>query len=114
MGRDRREAKIRRSVKIPDSFCLGAHKVTVQKGVRLKDAYGMWHDQKKLIQLAKPKADWGEHFALMVFFHELTHAMLEHMGRGDLSEQEHFVDGLSECLTQFHMTQESKPLGKDA
>jgi biotin carboxylase len=93
-------------VKIPDSFQLGAHTVKVQKDARLKDAYGQWHDHKKLIQLRKPSADWGEHFALMVFFHELTHAMLEHMGRGDLSEQENFVDGLSECLTQFHMTQQ--------
>ena len=101
-------------MKIPDSFCLGAHRVNVQKNVRLKDAHGMWHDEKKLIQLAKPKADWGENFALMVFFHELTHAMLEYMGRADLSAQEHFVDGLAECLTQFHMTQESKPLGTDA
>ena len=97
-------------VKIPDSFKLGAHTIKVEKGARLKDAHGQWHDHKKLIQLAKPKADWGEHFALMVFFHELTHAMLEHMGRGDLSQEEHFVDGLSECLTQFYLTQESKPV----
>ncbi len=93
-------------MKIPSSFKLGAHTVKVKLGARLKDCYGQWHEDKKLIELVKPKPDWGEHFAAMVFHHELVHAMLEHMGRGDLSEQEHFVDGLAECLTQFYETKE--------
>ena len=91
-------------MKIPHSFHLGAHEIKVQHVPRLKDAYGMWHEQKKLIQLVKPKPDWSDNFALQVFWHEAVHAMLEHMGRGDLSEQEHFVDGLSEALTQIHLS----------
>ena len=91
---------------IPDTFQLGAHKIKVQKDVRMRGAYGMWHEQKKLIQLAKPKKDWSEHFALQVFIHELTHAMLEQIGRGDLSQDENFVDGLSESLTQYLITKE--------
>lgn len=89
---------------IPNSFQLGAHTITVQKNARTKDAYGLWHEQKKLIQLAKPRADWSEHFALQVFWHEACHAILEYMGRGDLSQQEHFVDGLSEALTQLQLS----------
>ena len=89
---------------IPNSFQLGAHVIKVQKDAKMKDAYGEWYEQKKLIKLAKSKQDWSEHFALQVFWHEACHAILEHIGRGDLSQDEHFVDGLSEALTQLALT----------
>ena len=89
---------------IPDSFQLGAHTIKVQRDAKMKDAYGLWYEQKKLIKLAKSKPDWSEHFALQVFWHEACHAILEHIGRGDLSQDEHFVDGLSEALTQLALT----------
>jgi hypothetical protein len=91
-------------MKIPYEFNLGAHKITVRKNLRLKDCYGEWFTYKKEIQLARPKKDWSEFFAFQVFVHEAVHAVLETMGRQDLSENEAFVDGLSEAITQVILT----------
>lgn len=91
-------------MRIPCEFQVGAHTVKVLKNKRLVDAYGEWFTYKKEIHLAKPKKDWSEFFAFQVFVHEVVHAVLETMGRQDLSENEAFVDGLSEAITQVILT----------
>lgn len=95
-------------MKIPDGFQLGAHKITVRKNLRMKNCYGEWFTHKKEIHLARPKKDWSEFFAFQVFIHEAVHAVLETMGRQDLSENEAFVDGLSEAITQVLLTSKFK------
>lgn len=91
-------------MRIPREFQVGAHTVKVLKNKRLTDAYGMWYTAQKEIHLAKPKKDWSEFFAFQVFVHEVVHALLETMGRQDLSDNEAFVDGLSEAITQVILT----------
>lgn len=95
-------------MKIPISFVLGAHTIKVLSNRRMKDCYGEWFTYKKEIHLAKPKKDWSEFFAFQVFVHEAVHAGLETMGRNDLSENEAFVDGLSEIITQAILTAKYK------
>lgn len=94
---------------IPDSFQIGVHTVKVLKNKRLKDCYGEWFTQRKEILLARPQKDWSEFFLFQAFVHEAVHAVLETMGRQDLSENEAFVDGLSEAITQVILTSKFKP-----
>jgi hypothetical protein len=93
-------------VQIPDRFKLGAHTISVIKNQRLKDAVGMWYEDRKHIRLAKPKGAWGENYALQVFWHEAAHAITDTMGRHDLSEDEAFIDALAEYIVQLITTME--------
>lgn len=42
------------------------------------------------------------------FFHELSHAMFEAVGRPDLSEDEALVDALGAALHQYHKTKKGR------
>lgn len=100
-------------MRIPDEFQVGVHTVKVLKNRRLKDAYGLWYTAQKEVQLARPKKDWSKFFSFQVFVHEAVHAVLETMGRQDLSENEAFVDGLSEAITQVILTAKFKEGSSD-
>lgn len=90
---------------IPDSFQLGAHTITVLKNVKLADGtYGEWFEATKTIKLRPIKKAWGPHFADQVFLHEVAHAVLEFIGRKELSEDEGFVDSISEAVLQIILT----------
>lgn len=93
-------------MRIPARFSIGVHTIKVRKNVRLKDAHGEWRQEEKTICLAKPKKEWSEHFYAQVFAHEVAHCILDHMGRPDLSENEGFVDGVSEAVLQMMLTME--------
>ena len=85
---------------IPNSFQLGAHKISVLKDVPLKEAWGEWNNETKTIRLRKPSKRNPESFYYQTFMHELAHAVLDTMGREELSKDEGFVDALSEYLAQ--------------
>jgi hypothetical protein len=91
---------------IPDKFQLGAHTVSVLKDVPLKEAWGEWNNETKTMRLRKPSKRNPDTFYYQTFVHELVHAVLDTMGREELSKDESFVDGLSEMLTQAVISSE--------
>lgn len=91
---------------IPDKFQLGSHTITVLKDVPLKEAWGEWNNETKTIRLRKPSKRNPSTFYHQTFIHELAHAMLDTMGREELSKDEGFVDAISEFLTQAILTSE--------
>lgn len=96
-------------MKIPARFNLGSHIVAVQQNVPLKEAWGEWNNERKMIRLRKPSKNNPDSFYYQTFMHELVHAVLDTMGREELSRDESFVDGLSETLTQVILTAEYEP-----
>lgn len=93
-------------MKIPKKFNLGSHVVHVHKNVQLKEAWGEWNNERKVIRLRKPSKNNPTTFYYQTFLHEIVHAVLDTMGREELSRDESFVDGLSEALTQVFTTAE--------
>ena len=91
---------------IPDSFHLGSHIVKVVKDVPLKDAWGEWDSEKKTIRLRKAASKNPQSFYVHTFLHEVVHAMLDTIGKHELSKDESFVDALSEVLAQVISTSE--------
>ena len=91
---------------IPDKFQLGAHTISVAKNVPLKEAWGEWNNETKAIRLRKPSKRNPDSFYHQTFIHELVHAVLDTMGKEELSKDEPFVDGLSEMITQAILTSE--------
>jgi hypothetical protein len=85
---------------IPDKFQLGAHTVSVLKDVPLKEAWGEWNNETKTMRLRKPSKRNPDTFYYQTFVHELVHAVLDTMGREELSKDEGFVDAFSEYLAQ--------------
>lgn len=85
---------------IPDSFQLGAHTISVVKNVPLKEAWGEWNNETKTIRLRKPSRRNPESFYYQTFMHEVVHAVLDTMGREELSKDEGLVDAFSEYLAQ--------------
>tara|TARA_R110000822_G_scaffold3036_10_gene13886 strand:+ start:2150 stop:2470 length:321 start_codon:yes stop_codon:yes gene_type:complete len=99
---------------IPDSFCIAGHTVTVKKDARLpSDTHGLWMNSKKTIKLAKFPKGTAQSYIDQVFFHELVHCLCDTIGRIELSEDEGFVDAMSEALMQALLTSNPKML-KDA
>jgi Zn-dependent peptidase ImmA (M78 family) len=93
-------------MQIPTSFQLGAHLIKVQKDVPLKEAWGEWNNERKLLRLRKKSKQNPESFYYQTFTHELVHAILDTMGREELSRDEGFVDAFSEYLAQAFLTSE--------
>jgi hypothetical protein len=90
-------------VKIPRSFQLMAHTITV-KAIpgdkwRHKDCVGFYNYEKQRIELK----DAGTTMPGHIFMHELLHAALSAMGH-KLNNDEAFVDQLSGLLQQAFET----------
>lgn len=91
---------------IPTKFQLGAHTVTVKKDVSLQEAWGDWNNERKIMRLRKPSRNNPDTFYYQTFTHELVHAILDTMGKEELSKDEGFVDAFSEYLAQAILTSE--------
>lgn len=91
---------------IPTKFHLGGHVVEVKRDVPLKEAWGEWNNERKVLRLRRPSKNNPESFYYQTFVHELVHAILDTMGREELSNNEGFVDAFSEYLTQAILTSE--------
>lgn len=89
------------------------HTIRVEQRADLWDmaeAHGRWIDHKQLIEIQEATKENGmtKGFQLQTFWHEAAHAMLEHIGRKDLSEDEQFVDLLGQAIYQLLKTKRSK------
>lgn len=93
-------------MQIPDKFQLGAHTILVSKNVPLKEAWGEWNNETKNLRLRKPSKRNPDTFYYQTFVHELVHAILDTMGREELSRDAGFVDAFSEYLAQAFLTSE--------
>lgn len=99
--------------KIPRRFKLHGHTIRVELVDDLEDnagCYGRWHENRLLIELQNPETtDTAFSNLLQAFWHEVTHAVLDLGGYGDLSADERLVDLLGHGITQTLLTKRSKP-----
>ncbi len=92
-------------------FKLGAVKWTVEtNNKRLDDirAYGTsyFHASKIMIQDKSEKHKRSKSATEQTLYHEVTHAILDTMGKHELSRDEEFVQQFSLLLHQFERTKE--------
>jgi len=88
---------------IPKSFeCMG-FTVTVEMA-DMEENYGKWYSDKRLIKVAKGHS---KEVREQTFWHEFMHCALDHLGYGELNENEQFVDQMAHCLYQLQKTRKS-------
>jgi hypothetical protein len=94
-------------MKIPSSFRLMGHKVTVEQIPPIKwkhkDCVGIFKPQDLKIEIRKGKGTGPAH----TFAHELTHAILSALNH-PLNDDEAFVDNFAGLLHQALSTAEYK------
>lgn len=91
---------------IPASFKLFNQTIKVKYCrtlIEKEGAFGMWYYTKNLIKLQQStrKNPLTKEQIEQTFIHEATHAMLDHMGYHELSQDEKFVSGFSNLIYQF-------------
>ena len=89
---------------IPQKFSVGGlnYEVKFDDSLRYGEEYGHWNGTTCTITLAhRAGGDMvSEERQKQTFFHELTHAVLDSIGRDELNEDEVFVDAFSNALYQ--------------
>ena len=87
-----------------DSFEIMGHKIKVKYGRVPKEAWAWWRpDQKEIVVSPRIKKMPVSHLH-HTLCHEITHALLDTIGREDLSQDEAFVDLLSNAMYQVVTT----------
>jgi predicted SprT family Zn-dependent metalloprotease len=76
----------------------------------MADAHGRWIKHKHLIELQAPNKQNGmtNSFLVQVFWHEVVHAILDNIGKEDLSNDEQFVDQVGQLVHQVLKTKRNK------
>ena len=88
---------------IPKSFKLNGKKFIVKEvNMDKEDLWGRVITSKGQIDIHPdvPDRERGT-----VFYHELTHAILDHMGEHELSKSERFVDGFAQLMNEYEISQ---------
>jgi len=95
--------------KIPNRYELGGQSIIVKmvdkckaKGVK---AHGSWNYRKNIIEVERP-IKISKEFSDQIFFHEMTHCILDHIAEDALSNNEDFVNRFSAALFQIIKTME--------
>jgi hypothetical protein len=89
--------------RIPSQFNLLNHTITVRVlhksewPERYADAVGVWDVSRNEILLLRQPRTQLRH----CFWHEVTHAILDMMGKSKLSTNEQFVDAMGGLLAQM-------------
>ncbi len=98
---------------IPKTFQLLGH--TIRVVVRddlweMAEAHGRWIKHKHLIELQRPNAQNGmtNSFLVQTFWHEVMHAILDNIGKENLSDDEQFVDQMGQIVHQVLKTKRNK------
>jgi hypothetical protein len=87
-----------------EGFEIMGHKVRVRYGRVPKDAWAWWRpDEKEIVVSPRIKKMPLSHLH-HTLCHEVTHAVLDTIGREDLSRDEAFVDLLSNAVYQVLTT----------
>lgn len=96
---------------VPKSFDLLGHTITVVIREDLLsecDCYGRWTRAKQLIELQEVNSEVTQSFQLQTFWHEVAHAILDHIGEDKQSEDEKYVDLWGQCIHQVLKTKRGK------
>jgi hypothetical protein len=102
-------------MKIPTSFKLGGHTLTVKmvtedeifKIARDNHVYGIFIPDSLTIYLQKPTRRLKASVVQQTFWHELSHAILWVMNHKDYSNEK-MVDQMGHLLHQFHQTKSNQ------
>lgn len=99
-------------VEIPDEFDILGYRILVKKvpnvyeipdkSCQTEDILGCYLDNHKTIYLVTNNS--SSQALLDVFFHELGHCFMTHMGRSKLNDDEGFLDSLGACMYQYLKT----------
>lgn len=95
---------------IPKKFTIGAktYKVSIKEKVDIEGSLvmGAMSPTTKEVEISKNLygEDFDEAEMLQTFNHELVHAILHGMGESDLFNNERFVEGFAQLLTQYELT----------
>lgn len=87
-----------------DSFELMGHTITVKYGRVPREAWAWYRDDDKVIVLSPRIKKQPKSHLHHTLWHEITHAILAHIGREDLNQDEAFVDLLSNAIYQVLTT----------
>lgn len=87
-----------------DSFEIMGHRIRVRYGRVPKEAWAWYKsDDKEIVVSPRIKKMPVSHYH-HTLCHEITHAILDHIGRADLNSDESFVDLLSNAIYQVVTT----------
>jgi len=87
-----------------EGFEIMGHKIRVRYGRVPKEAWAWWRpDEKEIVISPRIKKMPASHLH-HTLCHEVTHAVLDTIGREDLSQDEAFVDLLSNAFYQVLTT----------
>jgi Zn-dependent peptidase ImmA (M78 family) len=95
---------------IPKKFTVGPKtykvKVVEQETIDGNSVYGSIDTREGLIQIAThlESLEVPEKEQYLTFNHELIHAVLHAMGETELYNNERFVEGFSQLLSQYELT----------
>ena len=82
---------------IPKSFQIMGHKIRVKVTDSFdSDRVGEWNPKTCTIKLKPQLSSLQE----QTYYHELVHCILDHLSYDTESENEQFVDAVSQCLYQ--------------
>ena len=102
-------------LKIPTTIRVGKHKYSVEvveAMLRKRDRARVYYGDQRKIEIGRMSNVTGKAFSdtqvLDSFWHEVTHAILEEMGRHTLNSDERFVTEFANRLTQVIKTAEFK------
>lgn len=87
-----------------ESFVIMGHTIKVKYGRVPKDAWAWWRPDHKEIVVSPRIKKMPESHLNHTLCHEVTHAILDTIGREDLSQDEAFVDLLSNAIFQVLTT----------
>ena len=87
-------------MRIPRKFQMFDHTITVCYVQLDRKTDGEWRSDSKRILLSTRLHKKPRSYKEQVFLHELTHCVLDHIGRSKLSNDEDFVDSLASGLHQ--------------
>lgn len=96
------------SPRIPRAFQLAGHRIVVRvvppsRWRHGRDVVGLWNPNRARIDILSTVQGAQR---VQVFFHELTHALLDVAGHVELSTDEGFVDRVAHLLAQAIQTAE--------
>jgi hypothetical protein len=102
------------NVKLPITIRVGKHKYSVEvvEAMLRKREMGRVHYPTRKIEIGRMSNTTGKRYSdtqvLDSFWHEVTHAILEEMGRHTLNADERFVTEFANRLTKVIQTAEFK------
>ena len=97
--------------KLPASIEILGNKITIEQVDNLYqvgDRFGDWDCKTNTIRVQTPDKGMPNDVIFATFFHEVSHAILDLTGHGDLSSDESFVERIGQS---FYQAEKSRKYG---